>query len=99
MILRSRLKRMAQPKDCIEKAEKKPLTHQMISPLITKIKSPKVIMVTGMVSKISKGLIRKLKRVSTRATGIAVAKFFISAPGKSLAVSHTEIVKTINVAI
>lgn len=90
---------MAQPKDWMENPEINPLTHQMISPFITKINKPKVMMVTGMVSKMSKGFKKTLKRVKIKATIMAVEKLFISAPGKSLALAHIEILNTINTTI
>ena len=85
---------MAQPKLEMEKPEKRPLIHHIISPFITKIKSPNVTMVTGMVNKISNGFRMALKIVSTTATGIALTKLSISAPGSKRAVSQIETVKT-----
>jgi len=99
MILSNKLKRIAHPKDWIENPEISPLTHQMISPFMIKINKPKVMMVTGMVSKTSKGFKKTLKRVKINATIIAVEKLFISAPGKSLAVAQIEMLNTINTTI
>lgn len=85
---------MAQPKLDMENPEKRPLIHQMISPFMIKINRPKVTMVTGMVNKISRGFKIALKIVSTTATGIALTKLSISAPGKRRAVIQIETVKT-----
>jgi hypothetical protein len=68
------------------------LTHQIIRPSIMKMNNPKVIIVKGMVKITRRGFKRKLKKVRTSATGIAVKKLFIFAPGKSLALSQMEAV-------
>lgn len=68
----------------------------MISPLIINKKSPKVIIVMGMVRKTKIGLRIILNKVRTRATGIAATKLSISAPGKSFALSQTETDKTMS---
>ena len=98
MILKRRLKTIAQPNDWILKPENRPLTHHIINPLMIKINKPNVTIVTGIVSKTSNGFKSALKTVRTKATGIAVTKLSISAPGSNLAVSQIEIVNTMNTA-
>jgi hypothetical protein len=71
MMLKSKLNRIAQPKDLIENREKNLLTHQIINPFITKRKSPNVITVMGMVKNTRIGFTMKLKKESTTATGMA----------------------------
>lgn len=63
-----------------------------------KINKPKVTIVTGIVSKTSNGFKRALNMVNTKATGIAVTKLSISAPGSIFAVIQIEIVNTMNTA-
>ena len=94
-MLSKRLKMIAHPKLDIEKPENIPLIHQMRRPFITKMNNPNVTIVTGMVRKMRIGFRIALKIVSTTATGIALTKLSISAPGKIRAVIHIETDKTI----
>jgi hypothetical protein len=61
----------------------------MINALMTSKKSPSVMIVTGMVRKISTGLIKVLRIAKAIATMIAVAKFSIFTPGRSQEVINT----------
>ena len=98
-MLNKRLNTIAHPKDFMLKPVIILLIHQMIKPLMTNRNKPNVIIVKGIVRTINNGFNRKLKIVSTIATGIAVANPLMSAPGNKRAVNQTAIVKVIKIII
>ena len=98
-MLKRRLNTIAHPKDFILNPVTSLLTHHMINPLMINKNNPNVITVNGIVRTINKGFSKKLKIVSTIATGIAVTNPLMSAPGNKRAVNQTAIVKVIKIII
>lgn len=84
-----RLKMRAVNQLLTEKPEIRSSTKRMMRILITSRNNPNVNTVIGMVSKISKGLIKVFSNPSTNATRSAVSVLFTSTPFNKKAASKT----------
>lgn len=81
------LKSKADPNPFTLKSGTIAATRRIISALITKVKSPKIMILNGKVRRSNKGRIKRLTNPRTKATKSAVQKFFTLTPGRRYAVA------------